>query len=363
MSGERKPSVGTIPSDHLRTLLSLRDESSFFRQFLEDIIQIVVVLDASATQGELRWRLGSRTKPTARTSLHEAIESGAVIAVAPVFLKEEIEKYLPRIAGDTGVSIETAKAEWERVQPLIRFYAPKGDGAEFAVIDPKDSPYALTARELEADFVRTADAHFFRMGVTVIGPDFDEILRDYARSTSVFVTLKVGSGFVLTFSIMAFAETIKCIAEMIRKLPLAAKAILAAVIAVVPLNPTSREWLMRKGKILWERLQEAKPVLVSIGSEAFKHLPDAAETSKRTSEVIKSKLIRVRAKQTALSYVRLICLRSEEPLSTREIAERVLASGYHSRSKDFVVYVRRLLREDGRFVTNSDGLWTLRATA
>jgi hypothetical protein len=70
----------------LRALLILRDEFPPFRQFLEDIIQIVIVMDASAIQGELRWRLGSRINPTARTGLHEAIDSGAVIAVAPIFL-------------------------------------------------------------------------------------------------------------------------------------------------------------------------------------------------------------------------------------------------------------------------------------
>ena len=95
---------------------------------------------------------------------------------------------------------------------------------------------------------------------------------------------------------------------------------------------------MRKGTILWERLQDVKPMLVSVASAMFKSLPDAAETSKRTGEVIKLKL------------------------ATREIAKRVLASGYHSRSKNFAAYVRCLLREHGRFVTNSDGLWALRAT-
>ena len=94
MGDERKPALVTIPSDALRALLNLRDEFPAIRQLLEDIIQIVIVLDASAVQGELRWRLRSRTKPNARTSLHEAIDSAAVIAVAPIFLKQEIEKYL-----------------------------------------------------------------------------------------------------------------------------------------------------------------------------------------------------------------------------------------------------------------------------
>jgi hypothetical protein len=220
MADKRKQAPVTIPSDALRALLNLRDEFPPFRQLLKDIIQIVVVLDASAVQGELRWRLRSRINSTARTGLHEAIDSGAVIAVAPIFLKQEIEKHLPQIASKAGVSVELANTEWECVQRLIRFYAPIGDGAEFALVDPEDSPYALTARELDADFVRTTDPHFVRMGVTVIGPDLDLVLRDYARATSVLVTVKLGSGLALTFGIQAFVELIRGIIEIIRKCPL-----------------------------------------------------------------------------------------------------------------------------------------------
>jgi hypothetical protein len=121
MVDERKSPHVTIPSDALRALLELRNEFPFFRQLLGDIIQSVMVLDASAIQGELRWRLGSRTNPNARTGLHEAIDSGVVIAFAPVFLTQEIEKYLVLIARETGVTLEMANLEWKRVRSLIRF--------------------------------------------------------------------------------------------------------------------------------------------------------------------------------------------------------------------------------------------------
>jgi hypothetical protein len=362
MADETKPAHISIPSDVLRTLLDLREEFPFFRQLLGDIIRTVMVLDASAIQRELRWRLGSRTNPTARTCLHEAIDSGVVIAFAPFFLKQEIEKYLPSIASKTGVTLETATAEWQRVQSLIRFYAPTGDGTKFAVVDPKDSDYALTAAELGADFVRTTDLDFSRMGVPNIGPELDPVLRDYARATSILVTVKLGSGFAVTFGIHAFIEMIRGVAEIIRQLPPVARLIIVVGVAFVLLRPTSREKLIQWAKGLCQRLQETKPVLVSISREAVKHLAEAARTSRTTCEVIKSRLP-VRGKQTALSYVRLVCLRTEEPLAVDEIARRVLVSGYVSRSKTFTAYVRRLLMRDGRFVANAEGLWMLRAAA
>jgi hypothetical protein len=363
MADERKPALGSIRSDALRALLDLRDEFPLFRQLLDDIIQIVMVLDASAVQGELRWRLRRRTKPAARTGLHEAIDAGVVIAYAPIFLKQEIEKHLPVVAIDTGVSIEVATAEWQRVQSLIRFYAPIGDSTKFAVVDPKDSEYVLTWQELDADFVRTGDyRHFARMGTTVIGPELDQVLRDYARSTSVLVTVKLGSGFALTFSVIAFIEMVKGITEIIRKLPPTVRLMLLIAVALVLLHPASREKLIRWAKTVRERLREAKPMLVPVLQEAAKYLDEAMTTSKRTREAISSRLP-IRGKKTALDLARLICLRSSQALTADEIAQRILVNGYSSRSKTFPAYVRRLLREDRRFVTNSDGLWTLRIAA
>jgi len=363
MADERKPALGSIRSDALRALLDLRDKFPLFRQLLDDVIQIVMVMDASAIQGELRWRLRRRTKPAARTGLHEAIDAGVVIAYAPIFLKQEIEKYLPVIAIDTGMSIEVATAEWQRVQSLIRFYTPIGDGRKFAVVDPKDSDYVLTWQELDADFVRTGDyRHFARMGATVIGPELDQVLRDYARATSVLVTVKLGSGFALTFSVMAFIEMVKGITEIIRKLPPTVKVILLTAVALVLLHPASREKLIRWAKTVWERLRETKPMLAPILQEAAKYLDEAMTTSKVTREAIRSRLP-IRGKKTALDHARLICLRSSQALTADEIARRILANGYSSRSKTFPTYVRRLLREDARFVANAEGLWMIRAAA
>ena len=223
-----------------------------------------------------------------------------VIAIAAIFLKQEIEKYLPSIASDTGVSVEVATDEWQRVQSLIRFYAPTGDGTKFALVDPKDSDYALTARELDADFVRTTDRHFAQMGLAVIGPELDLILRDYACATSIIVTAKLGSGYAVTFSVAAFIEMIRGAIDMLRKLPPRVKIILEIAIMAVILHPRSREKLIEWAKILQERLRESKPAVLSIARELVKYLDEAAKTSRTTREAIKAKL-QVRGNRTALA--------------------------------------------------------------
>ena len=359
MADETKSALAMIRSDGLRSLLVLRDVSPLFRQLLSDIIQIVGVLDASAVQSELRWRLGSRTNPAARTGLHETIDSGAVTAVAPAFLKQEIEKYLSQIASETGVTIEVARAEWEQLKRMILFYEPSGDSSEFASVDPKDSPYALTAKELDADFVRTNDAHFAQMGVTALGSDMDRILRDYARSTSVLVTVKLGTGFAVVLGWQALGAMIGAVAGMIRRLPPAVQLTLGIALAVAVLHPRSREKLVQASRKIWEGVKESKPVRALTSDSTINHLAEAVTTSKSTADTIKSRLP-VRGKQTtALAHARQVLLRSPRPLTTGEVADRIVTNGYSSRSKTFPSYVGQLLRKNPRFFSkNGGGLWT-----
>jgi hypothetical protein len=217
---------------------------------------------------------------------------------------------------------------------VIRFYAPIGDGSKFALVDPKDSDYVLTWQELDADFVRTGDyRHFTRMGATVIGAELDLVLRDYARSTSVLVTVKLGSGFVVTIGIQASGEMIRGIVEVFRKMPPAVRLVLGIVVASLILHPASRAKIAKGAKSIWELLRESKPALASISKEAVKHLAEAAQTSRTTGNEIKSRL-RFRGTQTALSHLRLICLRSKQPLSADEIARRILANGYSALSRN-----------------------------
>ena len=76
--------------------------------------------------------------------------------------------------------------------------------------------------------------------------------------------------------------------------------------------------------MLWERLKETKPTLVSVFPGNGQTLAEAAQTSRTTSKAISSKL-RVRGKQTALDHIRLICVRSKEPLEVDEIVRRIVA--------------------------------------
>ncbi|MCI0618241.1 hypothetical protein L0244_35130, partial [bacterium] len=54
-----------------------------------------------------------------------------------------------------------------------------------------------------------------------------------------------------------------------------------------------------------------------------------------------------------------VCVSSTEPLSLHEIDRKVRIGGYQSRAKSLTSYLRRIMRQDSRFVCLSDGKWTI----
>jgi hypothetical protein len=99
-------------------------------------LQIRAIVDANVVQGELRWRLGSRENPQARSGLEEAIDAGVLVLIAPSFLMLEIEKHLPAIADRTGATLSEAEREWELFQAKLHFYHPSSQVVDGPVADP-----------------------------------------------------------------------------------------------------------------------------------------------------------------------------------------------------------------------------------
>lgn len=150
MSQKRFRLGALVPSDFLPQLLALAQSIPAFVPLFRDAVRIGVVLDAQKLQQELRWRLGRREKPYARTRLHEAIASGVVIPFTPTFLDREIEEHFIDISKATRVGIEDVQREWQDFRKLLHFYSPK-QSAQLGSLrsgDPDDLPYIGVANEL-----------------------------------------------------------------------------------------------------------------------------------------------------------------------------------------------------------------------
>lgn len=353
--------TGPFPSEALRDFLRLRDLFPLLRPLVGDVLQFLVVLDASQVQGELRWRVGSRRDPTARSNLQELIESGVVVAVAPARLKGEIEGELPRIASEHVVSTETVIAEWKRFESLIRYYSPRTEiRPSVACPDPGDVAYLQTWDQTGADFIWTRDRHFVVTNPPDMMAGLDNSLRNYARATSILVGVKVGSGFAVVCSLEVLVALGRVIIEGIQRIPPVVKVCIGLAVAGLLLHPKSRERLLGWLKQALTLVERAQPVLASVSHKAIKGLSSVADTAKSAEQTIRAALPAVtKPRAPALVMARAVCLKAGAPLQLAEIERRVRSAGYTTRARNFAAYLKRILRENPEFVEMSAGLWTL----
>jgi hypothetical protein len=170
---------------------------------------------------------GSAKEPRCTHYLHETIVSGVVVAIAPAFLEAEIQEHIGDIAEEEGVPAERVREEWEQFRVLIRFYDPSSSTPPRDYVDPEDADYIQVLEQANGDFVYTSDLHFTEIGARVMPAGLDRVLRDYARSTTVILTVKLGSGFAMVVGGHMIYGLAILVADFVRKLPPFLKVLLS----------------------------------------------------------------------------------------------------------------------------------------
>jgi hypothetical protein len=327
MSQKRFRLGALVPSDFLPQLLALAQSIPAFLPLFRDAVRIGVVLDAQKVQQELRWRLGRREKPYARTRLHEAIASGVVIPFTPTFLDREIEEHFIDISKATRVGIEDVQREWQDFRKLLHFYSPT-QSAQLGSPrsgDSDDLPYIGVANEQ----------------APVISILIDETAQAYARSSSVWIGVTMGSTFTVTLSFEAIAAAgrgLKSLAGWFRDLhPGMQLAIFSAGIAALA-HPKSRATLAS----VWERTKQAAPTFLNTIADIASQIAEAKLTEADASRRLQDSLP-IRRRRSALMHARVVCLAARTPLSLAEIEKRIRSDGYVSRARNLGMYLRRVL--------------------
>ena len=350
-------------SNILPSLRRLFDKSPELKSLVERrILQIRAVVDANVVQRELRWRLGFREKPEARSGLEEAIDAGVLVLIAPDFLKEEIEKYLPTIADESAATLTEAQREWEFFQSKLCFYQPLSQVVDGAAVDPKDLPYKYASEELALP-VYTRDLHLVKMGAPVVWVCIDTACRDHARATSVKLGFTVGSTYTVTIGVEALraaAQGIKSAFEGFRRLSPWLQFTIAAGIAALLIHPKSRGKLLQAWNSLTGFAQQAKGPVFEGLFLLMEQLAEAESDATRTLQEVEAALPPAK-KGTAIVYLRRVCVLSKEPLALEEIVRRMRNEGYVSRGQRPETYVRQVMRKSEQFVEDSAGMWKLRA--
>lgn len=322
------------------------------------VVQVFAIVDANVIQGELRWRLGRREKPEARSGLEEALDAGVFVLIAPNFLKVEIDKYLPTIAHETGRTPAEAQEEWNAVQRKLHFYEPSSRRCDQQEIDPKDVPYLNASVELGLP-VYTRDKDFLRMGTPVLWACIDTACRDHARATSVTLGFTAGSTFSLTIGAEAFRAAIRGVNRLylaFRKQPAWFQFAVAGTLAAIAIHPRSRAKIMEIWQSASKSASALKGPLLGAFLDVMKEVASAQATAHRTKREIESSLP-MSKKTPALVYARRVCLVANTPISTAEIVRRMKSAGYVPRGGRPEDYLKRLLRENREFIRSPDGTW------
>lgn len=347
-----------VRSDSLPRLLEFAGSLPAFAPLLKDIVRLGVVLDAHVIQQELRWRLGRRQKPDARTGLHEAIVSGVLVPFAPTFLDAEIEEHLTDIAEDIGVPIEDVRREWQDFRKLLHFYSPKrSPQLTTVVVDPDDLPYIAAANELGLP-IYSQDRHYQRMRAPVISVLIDGTAQSYARSSSVQIAVMMGSTFTVTLSFEAIAGVcrgLKRIGQWFDELHPGVQLAIIAGFIIALAHPKTRAKLASIWE--WVKTTASPPVLQAI-AEVAAQLAEANKTADAASRRIRESLPTQR-RRSALMHARTICLTARTPLGIAEIERRMRADGYATRARDFGKYLCRVLVSSGEFQEVSPKVWAL----
>lgn len=345
-----------VRSDALADLREFRKHNPLIQQVIEEPLQVRLVLDANIVQRELRWRLRFRRESQARSALHEAIDSGTVLAFAPTALDSEIHEHVADLATYAGVSEDRVRAEWMEFKAIIYLYEPSIVASPGQYVDPDDAPYKQACIELGAHAIYSRDSHFRTMDVPLIMIDLDQIFRKYARANSVKLAVGLGSTFTLTISIGALKELLALSAKGINKIPTPVKVAFVAAVAVALIHPRSRAKLVEVCKKLWNRLNH--PKFRSMLSALAGQLAEAHQTAHAMSKEIRA-VLPTAPKRSAIVFAREICLLEKAPLSLAALESRIISAGYVTRSVRFRSYLGQLLRHSKGFVEVSPGLWTL----
>lgn len=351
-----------FPSDKLKELTDLARRHPAFAHLVQDLIQVWFIVDASIIQEQLRWRLGKRTKPHARSNFQEAVESGIFIPVAPPHLKVEIEKHLCEIAAETGSTLEQAESEWGQLQSHIHLYPLSHlNRACSDVVDPDDLPYKQASDELGVA-VYSRDKHFRSMKVPLIAVCLDLSAREHARAASVTLGATINSTFTITFAFGAFGAFCKLVKNLfilLARLPKPVQFLAAALLAGLLIHPKSRAKILSGARAIYNKAAELGPETLGLLSELVDEVVGALTEVEKTRVEIKAALP-VPRKRSALMHIRAILTISKVPLSIGELAERLQTQGYVSRAQDFKAYLRRVMRKSGQFLEVSRGVWRLR---
>ena len=254
-----KATTARFDTGQLGPLREMVNKLAALKVAITGIVQFSVVVDVNMVVPDLVYRV--RFPERGARALEELIRSTVVVAHAPRWLDIEMVSAVAQVSRQYGLPAEALWARWREFQTLIvwdeTLREPGEVGGEWC--DPKDLPYVLLERKLQADGILTRDRHMARMGGHPLTLDFVLSSRNYAREVVKTVTLRVAGVVVPVASLMILDGVLRSIGKGVAALPPSVKALLVTAGLVALAHPRSRQWLV-------ERCVDVGMALTSAGS-------------------------------------------------------------------------------------------------
>lgn len=354
-----------IPSDDLLRWRELCLHWAPLFRLLELLPQFRLVIDANVIIEDLLFLTQRRKNPAARTHLQEVIDSGAVVALAPFELWDEIEEHIPRLAIEEGVPEEALRGAWLEYQSRIRFIAVGQISEEeaAAAVDPDDLPYVRLCHKVRADAVVSRDWHITALGAQSVEREVLKHVRDYAREKTPEIVLRVGTYGVTIPAVAglhALGKIIGGVAKGFAKLPREAQLLLLVGAILLIAHARSRKAVAAAISAQAARAKEPALQLLHAFGTLCEELA-AAEQRVQVEQELLERAIPFAAKRPLRLVAQAVCLEAGRALTAAELTRGVLRAGYVSQATDLTPYLLRVLRRCELFVRTPDGRWTVRA--
>jgi predicted nucleic acid-binding protein len=233
--------------------------------------QIHLVLDTNAVFQELIFVTTSRRNATARSALREVLDSGVVVTIAPTKMHDEVKRHIPRLAQLRRVSEDKLRMAWIELQAKIEFREVAESAISGSrVADPYDLPFVRLYWTSGADAVLTSDKDISLMGAKTVRPEAMVQVRDYARSKSPEVTLRVGGVLVVGVSVGTIVLLLQVLGSALRNfsnLPRVTQVLLIGGALFAVIHPGTRRALASAFSSLASNLRLPARVLVDVFCE------------------------------------------------------------------------------------------------
>ena len=131
-----------IRSDFLKNIWELCGLLPSLEALVGPIPKPVFIVDANCVFSTLHWLFKRRRDDAARTSFQELLDSGAIVAIAPPEIEEQVERHLEERATRWEIPETELKTAWVELRKKIRICSwtvtrqlPNQE------VDPSDHPY------------------------------------------------------------------------------------------------------------------------------------------------------------------------------------------------------------------------------